>query len=135
MNIAFIGHAYHRTTRSADFFVQLLEEMGKVDCFYDDSLDGGRAIELDRVSAGYDLIVVWQIEYVVPLLVELGLANIVFAPMYDGCMGLSKKYWQALNQTRILCKTVRKTAEARLQLRLCAILSGCRERAGSNKKR
>ena len=107
MNIAFIGHAYHRTTRSADFFVQLLEEMGKVDCFYDDSLDGGRAIELDRVSAGYDLIVVWQIEYVVPLLVELGLANIVFAPMYDGCMGLSKKYWQALNQTRILCFSAR----------------------------
>jgi glycosyltransferase involved in cell wall biosynthesis len=125
MRIAFVGHKYHQTTRSADFFVKLLETVGQVDVYYDDSLDGSVAVDLNAVKSGYDLVVAWQIEYIVPILIRKGVAPLVFVPMYDGCMGLPDAYWRSLGNTKIVCFSARLYEKLQRLKRNCIYARYC----------
>lgn len=102
-DILFVGHGYHRKTRSSVFFLRLLSELGSVEEIYDDSyLPGGqrRNFRAHATRQAYALIVVWQIEYAALQLA--GMPNVLFVPMFDSCRELPADFWRRLKGMKIL---------------------------------
>lgn len=103
MRIAFVGHAYHRLTKSCDFFLKILSGLGDVSCFYEDDGDDIDKRPLAFCEADYDLIVVWQIHQVLPRLSGTH-ANVVFVPMYDAMRVGKRLYWhKSFEKAKFLC--------------------------------
>lgn len=101
--ILFVGHGYHRKTRSSAFFLRLLSKLGSVEEIYDDSYLFGwqrRNFRAHATRQSYALIVVWQIEYAALQLA--GLPNVLFVPMFDSCRELSADFWRRLNGMKVL---------------------------------
>jgi hypothetical protein len=104
MSIAFVGHGYHEKTKSSLFMLDFLRQhFPNVDLFYDYSPMGGPSLELEPIAeAGYDLIIVWQMEMVAKWFAERVPARLVFVPMYDGARYLELEFWSAFQNTRVL---------------------------------
>jgi len=97
MRFCYVGHKFHQKTRSNAFFLDVLNEVGKVDEFYsspdeDASADDPLVAELSRSS--FDAYVFWQTEYVAERLLPLGLGRFILAPMYDGAAGRPATFWR-----------------------------------------
>ena len=98
MKICFIGHEYHKKTKSSEFFLNEFSEYSVEKYFINESNDG----IIDRVAAGqFDLVICWQFDFLAPKLKQLGL-NTVAVPMYDGSGSLSDKYWKNFDGIKIL---------------------------------
>lgn len=58
--IAYVDHSFHRRTLSTEFLPEMLRRRGhQVDTFWDDSWQGGNAVEWDAVR-GHDAVVMFQ---------------------------------------------------------------------------
>lgn len=103
--IAFIGHSHHTTTRSSVFFVEILKSIGTVHFFWDESWkENGNAIKTkDILEGNYDIIVVFQVEHIVPELAISKHANIIFIPMYDSCRMLAASFWKKCAGIKVIC--------------------------------
>lgn len=121
---AFLGHGYHRVTRSSRFIIDELARSRDVTLYFDDSWrDPEAGIDLDEVlSAGFDEIHVWQLEWITQKLAAADLnIPLVFYPMYDSCRLLGDDYWEGLrNRLRIVCFS-RRLHEYLRRLRLCSM--------------
>ena len=95
--IAFIDHAYHQTTRSADFFVDLLRNRFDVTVYYDGIQS--QSFVNDVMLAKFDIIVLWQTEYLAPYFIAAG-KRVVCIPMYDGAGAAPNHYWHHMRQAR-----------------------------------
>jgi hypothetical protein len=104
MNIAYIGHSYHEKTKSSQFMIEFLRHHSrKVDVFVDHSLVGGVAVDRELIAeAGYDLIVVWQMERVAEWFAARVPDRLLFIPMYDGARSLGPEFWAAFQNSRVL---------------------------------
>lgn len=99
MKIAVIDHIFHQKTMSSNFFMQILKDIGKIDCFY---LSINRFTLIAEVAdAGYDLVILWQTEYCAPYFLACGIP-VLIVPMYDGCNKLPSMYWESMIDARIL---------------------------------
>ena len=93
MRIAIIDHSYHETTRSTVFFRDILERLGTVRHFYDETWCGGaNAWRSEFDERDYDLIVVWQAHEAFSMLSGTH-PNVVFVPMYDAMRVGSRFFW------------------------------------------
>jgi glycosyltransferase involved in cell wall biosynthesis len=102
VKIAFIGHSYHRTTRSTVFFIDELRRRGEVELLWDESWLGHPALDLAHVLDGsYDAVVVFQVERIAEV-VSRAARNVTFIPMYDGCHSLPDAYWKGLGDVKVL---------------------------------
>src|SRR5581483_10882594 len=104
MRFAFIGHSYHQQTKSCDFFVDILRQLGEVDLFFDESWLGRVSpwIADFRVES-YDCVVIFQIPDAIGYIPK-HFTNIVFIPMYDQHMVNGRFCWfEDLNRARTLC--------------------------------
>lgn len=103
MQIALIDHSYHETTKSTRFFSDILEGIGNVRRFYDDSWCGGSESWKEQFDeSAYDLIVIWQIHKAFSALSGKH-DNVVFVPMYDAMLDGSRFYWsRAFNKAKCL---------------------------------
>jgi len=107
MKIAFIDHSYHKKTQSSEFFTKLLFPEADVELWWDDSWSGVKSDYINEVeSRQYDLVIVWQMEFVARDLARRARLNpslqVLFIPMWDGCQGLGEDYWRELDIVRIL---------------------------------
>ena len=107
MKIAFIDHSYHKKTKSSEFFAKLLFPEADVEIWWDDSWFGVGSDYIAEVeSRQYDLVIVWQMEFVARDLARRARLNpslqVLFIPMWDGCQGLGEDYWRELDIVRIL---------------------------------
>lgn len=91
--VLFVDHAFHRKTRSSDFFVAELERALDVEILY---LEPGPLQGLDALqsSAPIDAVVLWQLDYLAPLFLAQGYPTIV-VPMFDGSGSLPDEHWLA----------------------------------------
>lgn len=108
MRIALVGHAYHRLTKSSDFFLKILSSLGEVSCFYEDDGTNIDKRPLAFREFDYDLIVVWQIHQVL-LRLSGKHPNVLFVPMYDAMRVGRKFYWhKKFSNTKVLsfCRTL-----------------------------
>ena len=105
MRIAYIDHSHHRKTGSTRFFLDLLEELGTVDVYWDESWLGKRRVDVWEVlSRHYDVIVVFQMEVHAKFLKDKGRRRrVVFVPMYDSCLRYPESFWRELAEIEILC--------------------------------
>lgn len=99
LRIAFIDHPYHQVTRSADFFVDLLRRRFDVTHYY----AGIQTADFvnDVVMGEFDIIVLWQTEYLGPFFLAEG-QRVVCVPMYDGSGKVPDFYWHHLRQARVI---------------------------------
>jgi glycosyltransferase involved in cell wall biosynthesis len=104
MNIAYIGHGYHEKTKSSQFMIEFLRQHArKVDLFFDYSTIGGAGIDPDAIAqAGYDLIVVWQMEPVAAWFAQRVPDRLVFVPMYDNARHSVAQFWLTFRKSRVL---------------------------------
>lgn len=104
MRIAFCGHSYHRTTGSSAFFLEALRAHGAVEELWDESWITGTPLDVAPIaSAGFDAVVVWQVEEVARRLAEHRLPNVSFFPMYDACHAMPDAYWRGLGDVKVVC--------------------------------
>ncbi|MHB8883622.1 MAG: glycosyltransferase [Methylovirgula sp.] len=97
MRIAAIDHSYHATTRSTDFFYELLSKIGSVQRFHDETWCGGKnEWRRNFRESDYDLIIIWQVYEAFSALSGRH-DNVLFVPMYDAMfMGpdFENFYWK-----------------------------------------
>ena len=103
MKVAFVGHPYHKKTRSADFFVRLLGEAGAdIDFFYDDFFYTSKPTCLPQLLDGdHDAIFLWQTEYLAPKLLAAR-KRVAAIPMYDAARLHRPDFWQAISLVRVI---------------------------------
>jgi hypothetical protein len=91
MKLLFVDHAFHRKTRSADFFVDVLRGFFDVTILY---AEPGKAEQPGLASLGdaFDVVILWQLDYLAPLVLAQGVPTIV-VPMFDGSSEMPDLHW------------------------------------------
>ena len=109
MKIAIIDHPYHKKTKSTDFLHKLLEELGDVSLYWEESWwNGNGPMDVKPVlEGGYDMIVCLQTEFLAPILLRHH-SNIVLIPMFDGANSWDETFWRQCSRARIIsfCRTL-----------------------------
>ena len=87
----FVDHAFHRKTRSADFFIEIVKQGFEVEVYYltpEEEPDTG----ILAAAADADVVLLWQMDFLAPLFLAMGKPTIVI-PMYDGSAGMPDIHW------------------------------------------
>jgi hypothetical protein len=102
MKVLFVDHAFHKQTLSSNFFLDLLREwFPVVDCLHID-LEDEDCFRALAASRNYDLVVLWQLDYLAPAFLQAGYPTIV-VPMYDGSANLPFEHWISMQRGFIVC--------------------------------
>lgn len=94
----FVDHQFHKKTRSADFFVDILRTGFAVETYYlipDNEPDEG---VLDA-AVGADVVILWQMDFLAPVFLAMGKPVIVI-PMFDGSGGMPDIHWLFAHKAR-----------------------------------
>ena len=96
-NIYFIGRSFHKFSKSADFFIEKLEEVfGKVIIkIYPEEVEIEN-LTIKKMKNGY--VFVWQNEPYASSLSALGI-KVINISMYDGVENLNDCFWEYLRST------------------------------------
>lgn len=87
----FVDHAFHKKTRSADFFVDILRTRFDVEIYYLTPERRGDEGVLDA-AAQADVVILWQMDFLAPLFLSMG-KRVIVIPMFDGSGGMPDIHW------------------------------------------
>ncbi|KSV69049.1 hypothetical protein N182_32890 [Sinorhizobium sp. GL2] len=89
--LIFVDHAAHKFTKSSNFFLDILRTRFDVHVFYiePERLYPENLIETAR---SFDLVVVWQMDYLASVFTIIGLPTVVI-PMFDGSELMPDLHW------------------------------------------
>lgn len=111
--LLFIGHEFHKKTKSADFIKDLLALRYNVECYY---INPSEKYSFENLAdKEYDVLILWQ---VMPSLKELHkfitFQHCAFFPMYDNTKTLNSSLWNEYTECNIInfSKTFHKTCQA-----------------------
>jgi hypothetical protein len=98
--LLFVDHAFHQTTRSADFFTQILDTAFDVQTWYlePDRHPGHELLDAAREA---DIVLLWQKDFLAPLFLAMG-KPVVVIPMFDGSGGMPDLHWLFAHRARFL---------------------------------
>lgn len=99
--IAFIGHSYHKKTKSSSFFLDYLRYFYEVKIAWDKSWKGGSFADLSFVDESYLGVVFWQTILPVEILDKIDNDNLIFIPMYDG-VPKNWEFWKNYKNLKII---------------------------------
>ena len=94
----FIDHEFHKKTRSADFFVDILRTQYSVETYYlnpEQRPDEG----VLTAAADADVVILWQMDFLAPVFLTMGKPVIVI-PMFDGSGGMPTIHWLFAHKAR-----------------------------------
>lgn len=94
----FVDHMFHKKTRSADFFVDILRTGFAVETYYlspEDQPDVG----VLAAAGAADVVILWQMDFLAPVFLSLGKPVIVI-PMFDGSGGMPDIHWLFAHKAR-----------------------------------
>jgi len=94
----FVDHMYHKKTRSADFFVDVLRNSFDIELYYlepDNRPDAG----VLSAAAGADIVILWQMDFLAPVFSAMG-KPVVVAPMFDGSGNMPDLHWMFAHKAR-----------------------------------
>lgn len=98
MKICFVGHDFHRKSRSHTFFINILLSLGQVTEFYYSPDDQHGPSEKDLaeqiLAHSYDRLVFWQTEGIAAELLPWLPKDIVLVPMWDAAMMRPASFWK-----------------------------------------
>lgn len=89
--LLFVDHAFHTATASSQFFIDLLRTRFEVTVL-NIAPPADLPSEALDVARGADVVVVWQMDYLAPVFLALGLPTVVI-PMYDGSAHQTDLHW------------------------------------------
>lgn len=112
--LLFIGHKFHKKTKSSLFMQEILAEKYELETFYIDPLKINNA-ELNQLkNKSFDMLILWQI---MPSLQELSkyiqFKQSAFFPMYDNTKTLNSPLWNEYKNCNIInfSKAFHKTCQ------------------------
>jgi FkbM family methyltransferase len=118
MRIAFVGHIYHKTTGSSDFFIKEILTRFDADIryFWDESADDPKnIIDIENIKKlNPDSIVIWQSEAILLKIIRSCSRNfldrVTFVPMFDSVKQVEKGFWEEVKGIKMLnfCYEVEK---------------------------
>ncbi|MET3781265.1 hypothetical protein ABIC32_001910 [Brevundimonas sp. 1080] len=89
--LLFVDHAFHTSTASSQFFIDLLKRRFDVKIAHIDP-PSNIAEETIALAASMDVVVIWQMDYIAPVFLALGIPTVV-VPMYDGSATMPDLHW------------------------------------------
>jgi hypothetical protein len=93
MRALFVDHAYHGSTKSSRFIIDVLSKDFQLDTIMIDP-DINECDQLnDKKYLNYDFVVLWQIDYLAAYFLRNGIKTIIM-PMFDGSSTLNNIHWQ-----------------------------------------
>lgn len=98
--LLFVDHAFHTSTASSRFFTDLLKRRFDVKIAYVDP-PSNIAAETLALAASADVVVIWQMDYLAPVFLSLGVPTVV-APMYDGSATMPDLHWACSAQAQYI---------------------------------
>jgi len=91
--IVYVGHSYHKTTKSNQFLIDLLEQHFELTIVYDESWKNGAFPDLSFIDESYLAVIFFQVAPPKGVAKKVRNQNVVFFPMFDG---VSKEFnWWA----------------------------------------
>jgi hypothetical protein len=108
----FVDHEFHRKTRSADFFVEIVRRGFEVEIYYLDP-EGRIDTGVLDAAAGADVVLLWQMDFLAPVFLAMGKPTIVI-PMYDGSAGMPDLHWAYASGARFFNFSLRLNERIRL---------------------
>ena len=103
--LLFVGHEFHKKTKSCDFLFEILAKAYEVEkCFLDPYAESGDAPLKEFAGRKFDVVLCWQMMPDVRVLAEnISYKRGVFFPMYDGCPGLGRiERWYPFRNFQII---------------------------------
>ena len=101
--LLFIGHEFHKKTKSSDFLQKLLAEKYEVETFYINPYKISETDFTHITGKTFDLLILWQ---VMPSLEGLRkyirFKQCAFFPMYDNTKTLNSHLWNEYKNCNIL---------------------------------
>lgn len=97
MRFCYVGHKFHRKTRSTAFFLDFIRTLGSVEEFYsspDEPESEDDALIAHLSTSDFDCYVFFQTEYIAEKLLPFGLGRFILVPMYDGAAGRARSFWR-----------------------------------------
>lgn len=103
--IAFIGHSYHKKTKSSEFFIELLKQFFEVEVIWDESAYGKPFARIEHIDHGYLGVIFWQNLPDGETLRRLRVRNqnIIFVPMYDAVTNVDASFVSYCQDFKIIC--------------------------------
>ena len=101
--ILFIGHSYHKKTKSSQFFIDILSKNYKLDIFYNESWENGKGLDFSVIeNKEYFAIIFWQLLPPFNYINRFKCKNLIYVPMYDHSGLWSKSKWIFLRRFKII---------------------------------
>lgn len=101
--ILFIGHSYHKKTKSSQFFIDVLSKKYKMDIFYNETWENGKGLDFKAIeNKKYDAIIFWQLLPPFNYISRFKCKNLIYVPMYDHSGLWSKSKWIFLKRFKII---------------------------------
>ncbi|BAK65694.1 hypothetical protein SLG_10190 [Sphingobium sp. SYK-6] len=106
MRICFVGHAFHKLSRSHIFFLDILKALGSVEEYYhspDDPRDPADDIVAAIAAKRFDRYIFWQTEYIASeLLCATEFGRMILIPMFDAASHYDETWWQRFQMHRFI---------------------------------
>lgn len=101
MNCIFFGHYFHASTKSSDFFKELISKKFEIDYVGIDPTNIDPKV-FDVINwSNYDLVVLWQVDFLYPILSTKKLPFVV-VPMFDATGGFSQLHFKLLEGSLLI---------------------------------
>lgn len=99
-SMLFVDHAFHKRTRSSDFFIDILRNEFSISVFY---VNPSEKIDYDIIEAARNVsyVLIWQMDFLAPIFIAMGKSTIV-VPMYDGSILMPDLHWKISSRARFL---------------------------------
>lgn len=99
--LGFVDHSFHKKTRSADFFRDILAENFEITDIFDESWSGGAAPTVEYInSQNFEYVLFFQSLLPISELKKIK-AKMIWVPMYDGVVGFGNSFWRELSTLKI----------------------------------
>ena len=101
--ILFIGHSYHKKTKSTQFFIDILSKKYKSDVFYNESWENGKTLNFSELeNKKFDAIIFMQLLPPFNYINKFKCKNLIYIPMYDHSGLWNKSKWFFLRRFKII---------------------------------
>lgn len=108
--IAYIGHSYHKKTKSTQFMLDYLSEFYDVETFWDESWQNNQITDYSHIDEKYKAVILFYVITNKQSLKTLKHKNIIFIPMFEAVKDWNFKNWYPYKNTKIInfCNGVHK---------------------------
>jgi lipopolysaccharide biosynthesis glycosyltransferase len=100
--IAYIGHSYHKKTKSTEFLIDYLKEFFEVEVTLDESWQGKPFSDLSFIDESYLGVIFFQVLPPKEIYEKIRNENIIHFPMYDQSGGLQFDFWNGYPGLKIV---------------------------------